>query len=353
MNDVVPAARAAAPATAARTVAPASAARARAPRPALPSPAAAISSRHSWARALEATGETAAAIPVDPASLAPETDPAAATLVAWEFPLATAAAPDANALAAALRFAPLPAADATAGAGEAHDDSLARVSSRLGSGDEEPPRRIRPGTERATRPARAEMRLRAEEAMQRPVPETAVRAEPIPETGMEAARLEAPAVAAAEIGPGLVEAARAAPARIAIATPVASPAFADAAATRVAWLAAQGVERAEIAVTPPDLGPVEAHISIRDGEATILFVAASPEARQALEDSLPRLAERLAEGGLALAGASVSSERRPGRDAHASREDRAGVAAVAQRALDDVPAARAYRHALGLVDDFA
>jgi flagellar hook-length control protein FliK len=142
-----------------------------------------------------------------------------------------------------------------------------------------------------------------------------------------------------------------APAHADIAVAVTSPHFPDAAASRVTWLVAHGIEQAEITVNPPELGPVQVRISLESGEAHILLTAAVPETCAALETSLPRLAERLAENGIALANASVSRDGRPREErspAAPARDSRASAAVSAISA----PAASA-RSRVGLVDDFA
>jgi flagellar hook-length control protein FliK len=120
----------------------------------------------------------------------------------------------------------------------------------------------------------------------------------------------------------------------------------------VTWLVTQGIEHAEIAVTPPELGPIEATIRIENGEATLQIVAASAETRSALEQSLPRLAERLAESGITLAGATVTADggarRDPGAPGPRNRRERDAAPAAGEALLARVLPAR-----LGLVDDFA
>lgn len=142
----------------------------------------------------------------------------------------------------------------------------------------------------------------------------------------------------------------------AVAVPVGHPDFADAAADRVAFIARQGLERAELQVTPPDLGPVTVKISIDNRVADVVMVAASPETRSALEQSLPELASRLAENGLTLGQAHVgdghgrapewaqdSAPRYAGAD---NVGDPGGSVDVAQSRIERVVK-------VGLVDDFA
>ena len=93
-----------------------------------------------------------------------------------------------------------------------------------------------------------------------------------------------------------------------IEAPVGSPLFADEAAQRVTWLAKNGIEHAEIRVTPPDMGPIQVSIDMKANEATINFTVNQPDTRVALEDSLHRLEEMLADSGIALSQANVSQQ---------------------------------------------
>lgn len=66
--------------------------------------------------------------------------------------------------------------------------------------------------------------------------------------------------------------------------------------------------RAELTLTPPQLGKVEVTISINGDQTSATFVSASPAAREALEQALPRLREMMAEAGISLGQASVNAE---------------------------------------------
>jgi flagellar hook-length control protein FliK len=92
-------------------------------------------------------------------------------------------------------------------------------------------------------------------------------------------------------------------------------------AGHITVLVRNAISEAEIRVTPPELGPIQARISVDNGIVTVTLGAPAPETRDALEAALTTLRERLAESGLALGEASVSGDRaqrfedRAGRDA--------------------------------------
>lgn len=84
--------------------------------------------------------------------------------------------------------------------------------------------------------------------------------------------------------------------------------LAEALAARLSWQAHHQVGRAEIRVSPPELGTIEIDIQLDGRELRAEFNAASPEVRQALEAGLPRLRELLDAQGLTLAHAGVGGQ---------------------------------------------
>jgi flagellar hook-length control protein FliK len=119
---------------------------------------------------------------------------------------------------------------------------------------------------------------------------------------------------------------------VTIAAPLQQPQrFHEEAAASLATLVTRGVERAELRVTPPDLGPVEVRIDVSNGEATLAIVATQPATRDALEQALPLLRDLLAAQGLTLGESSVRDERadtgsRPGDGSSTPRDHEASDA---------------------------
>lgn len=77
---------------------------------------------------------------------------------------------------------------------------------------------------------------------------------------------------------------------------------------RLVWMSNSQQSRAELVLTPPELGRVEVSISMNGDQANAIFVSANPAVRDALEGALPRLREILADAGLTLGQAQVNSE---------------------------------------------
>jgi flagellar hook-length control protein FliK len=99
------------------------------------------------------------------------------------------------------------------------------------------------------------------------------------------------------------------PALHSLSHPVGTPAWQTELATRVVYLVRGAEQSATLNLNPVDLGPVEVRIQIKEGDASVVFTAAQPEARAALELALPRLRELFAAQGLALSESTVLADQ--------------------------------------------
>ncbi len=119
------------------------------------------------------------------------------------------------------------------------------------------------------------------------------------------------------------------PAALTIDTPVGAPGFGEEVAAKLAHVVLRN-ERADLRVSPPDLGPVEIRIDVKNDTASLTIVAAQPATRDALEQALPQLREALAAQGIALGQTAVH-------DGHANHDRRSGdtPAGSPRTAIDD------------------
>lgn len=111
--------------------------------------------------------------------------------------------------------------------------------------------------------------------------------------------------AAAAPGPGIAE--QPAPPVYTMQEPVGTPQFAPAMSERVVAMLSEGIQTAQITVSPPELGPVRIEVSLSGELASVAFSAVQPDTRLAIEQSLPVLGEMLAERGLRLDHSQVDS----------------------------------------------
>jgi flagellar hook-length control protein FliK len=135
-------------------------------------------------------------------------------------------------------------------------------------------------------------------------------------------------------------------------TPVSHPAWRDEAAERMASLVTRGVERAELRLSPAELGPVEVRIDVRGSEATLAIVAAQPTTRDALEQALPALRDLLSQQGLSLGEATVRDGRADGQPSHERGSQAARPFDDRGPPQHDEPAT-GVRRSVRLVDTFA
>lgn len=123
---------------------------------------------------------------------------------------------------------------------------------------------------------------------------------------------------------------------------------------KITLLANRQESRAELTLTPPHLGRLEVSISISGDQTSATFVSASPAAREALEQALPRLREILAEAGISLGQASVNAEssRQEGGNLPSEHPAGDGYRHGGERAEAPLATGWAYRSE-GMIDTFA
>ena len=89
---------------------------------------------------------------------------------------------------------------------------------------------------------------------------------------------------------------------------VGSSAFAAEVGSRVTAVAQSGITQAQLQLNPADLGPVQVHITMQSGQASVWFGATHADTRAALEQALPRLRELFAGAGMSLSDSGVFRE---------------------------------------------
>lgn len=94
----------------------------------------------------------------------------------------------------------------------------------------------------------------------------------------------------------------------AVAQPVGSAAWSEEVGSKIVWMANRNESKADLVLTPPQMGRVEVNLSISGDQATANFVSGNAAVREALEAALPRLREVLADAGIQLGQAQVGAE---------------------------------------------
>jgi flagellar hook-length control protein FliK len=92
----------------------------------------------------------------------------------------------------------------------------------------------------------------------------------------------------------------------------------QAVAQRVSWMVSQHSQSAQLHMNPPQLGPLEVRITIKDDQASVSFISAHGQVREALQAAIPHLRDMLGDSGLNLAHVDV------GQHSHAGARERPG-----------------------------
>lgn len=99
--------------------------------------------------------------------------------------------------------------------------------------------------------------------------------------------------------------------------PVGSEGWDRALGQKVVMMVDNSQQEVDMQLNPPNLGPLEVKLTLDKNEATLTFVAAHQPVKEALQASLPRLTEMLAESGIQLGNVNIELG---GRQAEQGRE---------------------------------
>lgn len=142
-------------------------------------------------------------------------------------------------------------------------------------------------------------------------------------------------------------------------TSIHQPGWDQALGERVKWMVGQNIQDAQLRLTPAHLGPINVHVSVHNGQASINFSAHHVVTREHLEAAIPRLREMLGNTGLNLASVNVSQHpfggnggQNPGAFAHSRNRAGNEPDLVVEEPVSDTLRSAA-RVALGAIDYFA
>jgi len=124
---------------------------------------------------------------------------------------------------------------------------------------------------------------------------------------------------------------------------------------KLTWMAGAGRQQAELVLTPPQLGRVEVSLTVNGDQATAIFTSPHAAVREALENSMDRLREVLADAGVTLGQTQVGSES-PNQSQRKGDSDfgvAEGLRYASTAALPGVSTIRATGAGRGMIDTFA
>ena len=76
---------------------------------------------------------------------------------------------------------------------------------------------------------------------------------------------------------------------------------------KIVWMVGAAEQTATLSLNPPDLGPLQVVINVSNQMADTTFISNNAEVRQALQDGMANLREKMAESGIQLGQANVNS----------------------------------------------
>lgn len=150
------------------------------------------------------------------------------------------------------------------------------------------------------------------------------------------------------------------PQSLGIDTQVGQPKWGGELAQKVVWLSSQQQQVAEIRLNPAHLGPVDVMLNINSDQATAQFVSSHLAVREAIEASLPRLREMMAENGITLGDVSVGAESfQQQADARQNNEESSGhggnshLSGMNDESMDKIESSIPLNRHNGIVNTFA
>lgn len=94
---------------------------------------------------------------------------------------------------------------------------------------------------------------------------------------------------------------------------------------KVVWMVGAGEQSATLTLNPPDLGPLQVVIHVHNDQADTTFISDNAEVRQALQDGMSNLRDKMSESGIALGQANVSSGEQSQQQFQAAAQQRGSV----------------------------
>lgn len=141
-----------------------------------------------------------------------------------------------------------------------------------------------------------------------------------------------------------------------IRTPVQDPRWSQDFGEKIVWMARNDQQQAQLSLSPAHLGPLQITLNLDANKASAMFIAATPEVQQAIEDAMPRLREMLAGAGISLGQTSVGTQSQQEQQSmsqdNRSLSQESGDKAILGADSNTLPPV-ASRQGLGMVDLFA
>lgn len=142
-------------------------------------------------------------------------------------------------------------------------------------------------------------------------------------------------------------------------TPLGQAGWRDEVGQKLTWMVSNSRQQAELVLNPPQLGRIEVTLTLEGDRASASFATPHAAVREALENSMTRLREVLADAGVTLGQTHVGADSRHDpnpmnpRNDHLASTDSAGERHAATVSLPDSESAWRSTAGRGMVDVFA
>ncbi len=108
-----------------------------------------------------------------------------------------------------------------------------------------------------------------------------------------------------------------------IPTTFGKPEWSQAVNQKVLWMVGKGEQSATLTLNPPDMGPLKVVIQVENDQVDTTFISDNPEVRQALQDGMQMLRDKMQDTGMQLGNAQVSSQAQSQRHFEQAMQQRA------------------------------
>lgn len=108
-----------------------------------------------------------------------------------------------------------------------------------------------------------------------------------------------------------------------IPTPFGKPEWSQAVNQKVVWMVGKGEQSATLTLNPPDMGLLKVVIQVENDQVDTTFISDNPEVRQALQDGMQMLRDKMQDTGMQLGNAQVSSQAQSQRHFEQAMQQRA------------------------------
>lgn len=128
---------------------------------------------------------------------------------------------------------------------------------------------------------------------------------------------------------------------------------------KVMYMVGASEQTARLSLNPPELGPLQVVIEVNDEKADTTFISDNEEVRQALEDGMDHLREKMEEAGISLGEANVNdgqrfNQQRQQESFAANLKQNGGAQPAVDIAAEEVvTTTKVQSNSNGLVDTFA